>query len=99
MKIKPIQFNNGRPRKPTTAGDTPSHPYGGITFGILQKWHPTLYGDYKCGYYKGFKYEVYDAKKYDQKLIYVSDKLSNWVKSKLIYIDNGIKKIVRAEAK
>ena len=68
-----------------------------IPFGILEHWHPTLYGDYKRGFYKGLKYEVYDAKKYDQKLIYVSDKLSNWIKSKLIYVDNGIKKVMRAD--
>ena len=70
------------------------------SFGILQHWHPTLYGDYKRGFYKGLKYEVYDAKKYDQKLIYVSDaKLLTWIKSKLIYIQDGIKKVMRANAK
>lgn len=70
------------------------------SFGILTHWHPTRYGDYKRGFYKGYKIEVYDAKKYDQKLIYVSDsKLLRWVKSKLIYIDNGIKKFMRAENK
>ena len=67
------------------------------SFGILTHWHPTLYGDYKLGYYKGFKIEVYDAKKYEQKLIYVSDsKLLQWVKSKLIYLDNGKRKIMKA---
>ena len=67
------------------------------TFGILEHWHPTRYGDYKCGHYKGYKIEVFHDKKYDQKLIYVSDSLMNWVKSKLIYIQNGIKKVMRAE--
>ena len=65
-------------------------------FGILQKWHPTLYGDYKCGYYKGLKYEVYDAKKYDQKLIYVSDKLSNWIKSKLPKLKIAVRLCLKA---
>lgn len=77
----------------------PVRPVPQPSFGILEHWHPTLYGDYKRGVYKGYKYEVYDAYKYDQKLIYVSDNVSRWVKSKLTYIRDGIKHVMRASAK
>ena len=74
------------------------HP--NIPFGILTHWHPTRYGYYMTGVYKGKKIDVYNANKYDQKLIYVSDaKLLTWIKSKLIYIQDGIRKVMRANAK
>lgn len=74
------------------------HPSPNPTFGILKGYKKTSYGDYTWGIYKGHKIEVYNAKKHDQKLIYVSDsKLLKWIKSKLIYIENGIKKILRSE--
>jgi hypothetical protein len=52
------------------------------------------------GTYKDHKIEVFDAtEKHGQKLQYVSDNLLRWVKSKLTYIQDGIKKINRSEAK
>ena len=51
------------------------------------------------GVYKGQKIEVYDAKRDKQKLIYVSDNtFLKWIKSKLTYIQNGIKRISKSEA-
>lgn len=71
-----------------------------INFGILKGYKKTSYGEYTWGTYKGHKIEVFDAKKHQQKLIYVSDnKLLKWIKSKLTYIQDGIKKIVRSEAR
>lgn len=70
-----------------------------VSFGILKTHRKTSYGEYKQGFYKGYKIEVFDAYKNKQKLIYVSDKLLNWVKSKLIYFQDGIKKINRSSAK
>lgn len=69
------------------------------TFGILKGHNNTRYGNYMWGIYKGQKIEVYNAYKCNQKLIYVSDSLLGWVKSKLIYVQDGVKKIVRGEAK
>lgn len=70
------------------------------SFGILKGYKKTSYGEYMWGIYKGKKIEVFDAKKSQQKLIYVSDnKLLKWIKSKLTYIQDGIKKIVRSEAR
>jgi hypothetical protein len=70
------------------------------TFGILKGHRLTSYGEYTWGIYKGKKIEVFDAKKHQQKLIYVSDnKLLKWIKSKLTYIQDGIKKINRSEAR
>jgi hypothetical protein len=70
------------------------------TFGILKGHRLTSYGEYTWGEYKGYKIEIFDAKKYNQKLQYVSDnKLLKWIKSKLTYIQDGIKKINRSEAR
>lgn len=69
------------------------------TFGILKGHNNTRYGNYMWGIYKGQKIEVFNAFKHNQKLIYVSNEFLNWVKSKLIYMQDGIKKVVRSEAK
>jgi len=88
MQIPPLRHPSPNPKpKP-------------ITFGILKGYRKTAYGQYMWGKYKGYKIEVFDATKKDgQKLQYVSDNLLRWVKSKLTYIQNGIKKINRSEAK
>jgi hypothetical protein len=70
------------------------------SFGIYKGHRLTSYGEYTWGIYKGKKIEVFDAKKHQQKLIYVShNKLLKWIKSKLTYIQDGIKKINRSEAR
>lgn len=51
------------------------------------------------GVYKGLNVEVYDAHIYNQRLIYISDECRNFIKSKLIYFVDGIKKIARAEGR
>lgn len=69
-----------------------------ITFGILKGYKITSYGQYTWGEYKGHKIEIYDAKQHKQKLQYVSNsKTLKWLKSKLIYIQNGIRKVLRSE--
>ena len=71
-----------------------------IYFGVLKGYRKTSYGNYTWGVYRDKKIEIYDAKKHQQKLIYVSDnKLLRWIKSKLTYIQDGIKHINRSEAK
>lgn len=82
MKVEPIQI---------------PAPYK-VSFGILKGVKKRPYGDYLWGEYKGKKIEVYDAKKFQQLLIYVSEKM-RFVKSKLIYFQDGVKKIIRAEGK
>lgn len=67
------------------------------TFGILKTHRKTAYGDYMQGFYKGYNIEVFNATKHNQKLIYVSDKFLNWIKSKLFYIQDGMKKVIRSE--
>ena len=48
------------------------------------------------GTYKNYKIEVFNSIKDNQKLIYVSDsQFSKWIKSKLVYFQNNIKKVVR----
>lgn len=70
------------------------------TFGILKRIKYTPYGYNLFGEYKGKRIEIYNAYKYEQKLQYVSDSQTlKWVKSKLIYFQDGIKRITRSEAK
>ena len=88
MRIKPVDHKFGKPK-----------PYP-VSFGILQKYRKTNYGQYMIGEYKGHKIEIYDAKAHNQKLQYVSNnKTLKWIKSKLTYFQNGIKKIMRSEAR
>ena len=74
-------------------------PIDNINFGIFKGIKPREYGQYMWGEYKGCKVEIYDAYNYGQKLIYVSDKFKNFVKSKLIYWQNGVKKVTRCEGR
>ena len=74
-------------------------PIQPINFGILKKIKKRSYGTYMEGSYKGYNIEVYDAFKFNQFLIYVSDKCRNFVKSKLIYWENGEKKITKSEGR
>ena len=69
------------------------------SFGIYKGCKNREYGQYKWGFYKDFKIEIYDASKFKQKLIYVSDKLKNFVKSKLTYFENGTKKVTKSEGR
>lgn len=73
-------------------------PTTSLSFGILKKVKKRPYGEYLEGEYKGLKIEVYDAYKFNQFLIYVSKNM-NFIKSKLIYWVDGVKKITRAEGK
>lgn len=67
------------------------------SFGILKEIKQREYGTFMRGEFKGYNIEVYDAFKYGQFLIYISDKCKNFVKSKLIYWMNGVKKVTRAK--
>lgn len=73
-------------------------PVQPINFGILKRVKKKPYGEYLEGEYKGFKIEVYDAYKYNQFLIYVSKNM-NFIKSKLTYWIDEVKKVTRAEGK
>ena len=73
-------------------------PVDNIKFGILKKVKKKPYGDYMEGEYKGLKIEVYDAVKFNQMLIYVS-KNFQFIKSKLIYWVDGVKRVTRAEGR
>lgn len=70
-------------------------PTNNISFGILKEVKERSYGTYMRGEYKGKKIEVFDAYKNNQLLIYVSEKM-NFIKSKLVYFQDGIKKVMRA---
>lgn len=90
-----VNGNTGLLQQSTTEGVKPSPS---ISFGILKGVKKRPYGDYLWGEYKGNKIEVYDAYKYKQLLIYVSKNL-RFLKSKLIYWQDGIKRITRAEGR
>ena len=68
------------------------------TFGILKEHKKTPYGSYMRGVYKDFKIEIFNAD--NQRLQYVSDnKTLHWIKSKLTYFQNGVKKIIRSKSR
>lgn len=69
------------------------------TFGIFLRTRKTAYGHCDIGKYKGNNIEIYHDYKDKTKLYYVSDSVRKWIKSKLIYFENGIKKVVRSENK
>ena len=73
-------------------------PINNINFGILKGVKKRPYGDYMWGEYKGQKIEIYDAFKQNQLLIYVSQNM-RFLKSKLVYWANGVKKILRADGR
>ena len=69
------------------------------SFGILKGHKKTPYGDYMWGVFRNKKFEVYDAYKYQQKLIYVADNDTwRWLASKFTYLSNGIKRVVRSHS-
>lgn len=71
-----------------------------VSFGILKNYRKTSYGTYMQGTYKNFNIEVYDAKKNNEKLIYVSDcSTLRRLKYKFIYFHNGIKRILSGISK
>lgn len=92
---RPDRINpfSGLLQQSTTNGVKPS-----ISFGILKGVKPRSYGHYMWGEFKGKKIEVFDAWKHKQMLIYVSENM-NFIKSKLTYWMDGIKKVMRANGK
>ena len=68
-----------------------------VNFGIYKGIKRTGYGQCTHGEYKGYNIDIYYDKKDKTKLVYVSDKIKNWVKSKLEYFDKGKKKTVISE--
>ncbi len=79
-----------------------TQPISPITFGIYLKTKKTNYGQCDYGIFKNNNIEIYTAKengKLIHKLFYVSDAVRNFIKSKLVYFENGLKKIVRCEGR
>lgn len=79
-----------------------TQPTSPITFGIYKSTRITSYGQCVYGVFKDHNIEVYTAKENNKlihKLFYVSDKVRNFVKSKLIYFENGNKRIVRGSGR
>jgi hypothetical protein len=70
-----------------------------IPFGIYKGSINKPYGEYMWGEYKKQNIEVFNAYKHGQKLIYVSDAFKRFIKSKLIYFMDGVKKVTRAEGR
>ena len=68
-----------------------------VNFGIYRGIKRTGYGQCTHGEYKGYNIDIYYDKRDKTKLIYVSNQLKNWVKSKLEYYQKGIKKVVYSE--
>ena len=68
------------------------------SFGILKGHNKTPYGEYMWGIFKGKKIEVFDVYKDKQKLWFVSEfPTLNFVKYKLSYLKDGVKKVEKSE--
>lgn len=74
-------------------------PADSTTFKIYKGSKIRSYGEYSWGFYKDKKIEIYDAYKFNQKLIYVSDQMKHFIKSKLTYWVDGVKRITTAEGR
>lgn len=61
------------------------------SFGIYLRTKQTGLGECISGKYRGYNISIYDNKRYNMKLYYISKDLLGWVKSKLIYIIDGTK--------
>ena len=72
-------------------------PINQVNFGIYKGIKRTGYGQCTHGEFKGYNIDIYYDTKDKTKLYYVSDKIKNWVKSKLEYFDKGKKKTVISE--
>ena len=68
-----------------------------INFGIYKGTKYSPFGKCVHGIYKNNNIEIYTNKEDKTKLFYISDLFMNWIKSKLIYFENGVKKVVRGE--
>ena len=72
-----------------------------VSFGVYLKTRKTGYGQCDYGIFRNKNIEIYSAKEGDRlihKLFYVSDAVRNFIKSKLIYFEGGIKTVVRSNA-
>ena len=69
------------------------------SFCVYLKTRKTIHGHCDIGKYKGNNIEIYNDYKDKTKLYYVSDSVRKWIKSKLIYFENGIKKVIRSNAR
>lgn len=75
-----------------------------ISFGIYKITEVKHYGYKDTGFLKNQKLDIYVAKDDENgikhKLYYLSDKVGNFIKSKLVYFENGKKvQTVRSESK
>ena len=68
-----------------------------ISFGIYKHTIPTRYGNKVIGEYKNKTITVHNDLRNNTKMIYV-EKANKWIKSKLIYLMNGFRKIVRSNS-
>lgn len=69
------------------------------SFGIYKGYKPTKYGGHLWGEYKGYNIDIYTDNRDKVKLQYVSDSNRRWLRSKLIYYFNGIKRIIKSNNK
>ena len=69
------------------------------SFGIYKNTRITPYGKCTYGEYKKYHIQVYDDREDKAKLYYISDDKLKWVKSKLVFFRDGIKRVLKSNSK
>jgi hypothetical protein len=72
-------------------------PTDNIKFGIYKGTKITHYGQCDYGVFRNKNIEIYQDYRDKTKLYYVSDMVRKWIKSKLIYFQDGVKRIIRSQ--
>ena len=61
------------------------------SFGIYRGTEITKYGKRVKGRYKKYNIDIFDDKIEKAKMFYITDDHQNWLKYKLVYLQNGVK--------
>ena len=69
-------------------------PIDNTSFGVYKKTIITGYGHKMVGTYKGNNIIIHYDQQNNIKMFYVTNNFNKWIKSKLEYFQNGVKKII-----
>lgn len=74
-------------------------PIENTSFGIYKQTIATSYGQKVIGAYKNKNISIHYDYRDNTKMFYITNSLNKWIKSKLEYFQNGVKKVIWSYAK